>query len=144
MLGDVVHSQIFQIFDRRTQADGARHVWRTRFKFVRNFVVGCFLKGHGADHVPATLIGRHRLEESELAIQDSDSCRSVSLVAGENIKIAVQGLNIDRKVRGGLGTIHQNRNTRHVCHLDHLSRRGLIVPRALEMCSDSDDFWFAG
>ena len=105
---DIFHSNVVQIFDCCPQADSARHVRCTRLEFVRNLVVDRLLEGDRTDHVPAALIWRHGFQQGSLSVQDTDSGRSVCLVPGESVEIAVNLLYIDRQTRGRLSTIDQH------------------------------------
>ena len=92
-----------------------------RLELVGQVIVGgAFLEADTANHLASALIGRHRLEELRLADQRAYSGRSVDLVAGEGIEVAVQVKHVHREVRGGLGTVHQHPCSRCVRGRAHL------------------------
>ena len=50
----------------------------------------------GGDHLAAALIGRQGLQRRALAVQPADAGRAVQLVAGEDVEVAVQRLDVRR------------------------------------------------
>ena len=106
----VVHPEAIHILDGCAQADGARHMGRAGFKFVGQIVVDRLLEGHGTDHVAAALVRRHGFQQSGLAIENADAGRTVHLVTGENVEVAIQSLYVDVDMRHGLGSIDQHRD----------------------------------
>ena len=60
---------------------------------------------------PVRFPRRHGLENILLHIQHADARRTIQLVPGEDVEIAVQGLNVNRMVHHRLGTINQHFRT---------------------------------
>src|SRR6266446_6680425 len=110
MRSDVVHPEAVHILDGCAQADGTRHMGRASFKFIGQLVVDGLLEGYGTDHVAAALIRRHGVEQSGFAIQNADPSRTIDLVTGENVEVAIQDLDVHFEMRHGLGSIDQHRN----------------------------------
>ena len=49
-------------------------------------------------------------EQRVLAVEDADAGRTVELVAGESVEVAIEFLHIDREVRHRLSAVDQHRN----------------------------------
>src|SRR6516165_4508345 len=77
---------------------------------MRQTIVRRLLKSNRADHVTAALVRRHLLEEARLSIKDTDARRAVGLVAGKDVKVAIQCLDVYLPVVNGLGPVDQNRH----------------------------------
>src|SRR5437773_2751577 len=108
------------VVDRSTEANRAGDIWCSRFKLIRQLVVERLFKSDRADHVAATLVGGHGLQQLPLSVKHADTGRTIQLVTGKGIKITVKRLHIYRNVRSRL------------CAISIILRTGLIVPSALE------------
>ena len=91
---------------------------RACLKLVRQLVVDSLLEGHGANHVATALVRRHGIQQSGFAIQSADAGRTIYLVTGENVEVAIQSLHVHFEMRHGLGSIDQHWDVTAVCHFD--------------------------
>src|SRR5579885_3429328 len=98
-------SEMFQIFDRRTEADHAGDVWSSWLEFGWNLRVGRLFKADGAYHRSAALVGRQAFEECALSIEHANACRRMYLVTTKRVEIGIDVLNIDEIMGAGLCAI---------------------------------------
>ena len=123
MGGNAVKANALHIIYGCTEADHAFYMRRSRLKLVRQFVVERLFKSDRADHVTAALPGRHGFQQFPLAVEDANSGGPVNLVTGKSIKITIERLNVNSKMRGRLRAIHQHRHIEAMRHLNHLAHR---------------------
>src|SRR5262249_25807914 len=136
---DRLHADTLKIVDRRPKPDAAGNMRRPRFKLAGNGRVNRLLEGHRTDHVPASLIGRHRLYHPGLRIENGDACRAVQLGTGEAIKFAVEFLDIHLEVGHSLGAVDEHGNLAVVCHSDDLPHWGYTA-KSIRNMRDGDEF----
>ena len=79
--GDRVHSDGQQVVDGGAESDASGDVGRPRLELEGKIIVGRPLKGNRQDHLPATLIGRHGIQEIVFAVQHADTGRTQHLMA---------------------------------------------------------------
>ena len=84
-----------QVINGGAQANDARHVGRARLELVRHLVVERLLERHRRNHVAATLIRRHCLQQRRAAIQHAGAGGAVHLVAREHVEVAVEIVHVD-------------------------------------------------
>ena len=118
-----VRSDRLDVVDRHAEPDGAGDVRRAGLELVRQRVPRRLLEGDGADHVAAALERRHRLEQRFLAVEHADAGRAVQLVAGGDVEIAVERLDVDRHVVRRLRTVEQHRHAAAMRDADDLRDR---------------------
>ena len=123
MSSDRVEPDPLDVIDRGGEADGSRDVRRARLELERHRVVRGLFERHAADHVAATLVRRHRVQQRELAVKHTDACRTVELVPGEGVEIAVERADVDLEVRRRLRAIHQHRRSDCMRELDDSANR---------------------
>src|SRR5436190_2723703 len=114
-------SEIYRVYiiDRGAETDASGDRWSAGFKLFGDWSKGRLFKSDRADHSTAGLIRRHFVQPFTFAVQDAAAGRRVHFVSGENVKIAIQILNIDGKMRHALRSIDQNRHTVFVSSGDH-------------------------
>src|SRR5216684_7973581 len=134
MRSDVVHPEAVHITDGRAQADGTRHMGRASFKFVGQLVVDRLLEGHRTDHVATALVRRHGIQQSGFAIKNADAGRTIYLVTGENVEVAIQSLDVHFEMRHSLGPIDQHRDVPAMCHFDNALDRSDRPQRVGDVC----------
>src|SRR6516225_11475089 len=120
---DPVHAEPLEVIDRDTEANGACNVRRPRLELVGHTVIERFLKCDRTDHVPTALIRRHLIQEARLAVEHADACRAVSLVAGENVELAVECPDIDLSMIDRLGAVDHDWYAMFVSQVDNLPNR---------------------
>ena len=79
-----------------------------------------------------------RLQMLGLAIEDADAGGAIGLVAGEDVEIRIEGLDIDGHVNGGLAAIDQHRDAAGMGELDDLLDRDDGAERVRHL-GDGDD-----
>ena len=94
-----------------------------RLKAVRQYVIVGFFEADPADHVTASLVGFHLLQQRPFAVKHPDTGGTIDLVAGERVEIGIERLHIDLQVGDRLGSVNQNHDTRVMGQGDHLSYR---------------------
>ena len=72
------------------------------------------LERHGADHVAAALVRRHRLEQRRRAVEHADAGRAEHLVSRERVEVAAERLHVDRHVRDRLRAVDEHRDPARV------------------------------
>src|SRR6185437_757753 len=77
---------------------------------VRRLAISDAILEYFADHLTAAIERLHRRQICMLAVKHADTGRSVNLVAGESIKIAVDIAHVDVEMHRALRTIDQHRN----------------------------------
>ena len=87
--GDVVHAKRRHIVERRSQSVRSHIVGRSGFELERQLLEGGLLEAHAFYHLAASLIGRHAVEPFFLAVEHTDSGRSVYLMSAEGEEVAV-------------------------------------------------------
>ena len=80
--------------------------------------VGRPLERDGADHVAAALVGRHLLEQLASAPQHADAGRAEELVAGEDVEVAAEGLDVDGGMADPLRAVDENARADFLCLSD--------------------------
>ncbi len=119
----LVHPKAAQILDRHVQANDPGYIRSPRLELVWQLVVDRLLKRHGADHVSAALVRRHRFQQVSLAVENSCPGWPVHLVARKYVEVTIQSLYVHCKMRHGLRPIDQHRNISAVRHLDQALER---------------------
>ena len=110
MGGDVVEADACHVVQRGAEADGLDDGRGSGLEAVRRLGVGDVFQGDFVDHLAAALIGRHAVQMLGLAIEHADAGGAIGLVAGEDIEIRIEVLDVDGHVNGGLAAIDQHRN----------------------------------
>ena len=106
--GNLFQPDIVYVVDGGGQADGLDDRRRPGLKPGGRFPIGGFLESDVFDHVTTALVGRHGVENIQLAVQGADAGRPIQLVAGESVEIHVQRLHVHRAVHNALGTVDQH------------------------------------
>lgn len=76
-----------------------------------------------ADHLAAAIIGAHRDQMIVLCVRHADAGRAVTLVAREDIKIAIDVLHVDGQMDRSLTAIDQHRDAPRVRELHNIFYR---------------------
>ena len=134
---DAIHPDPGDVIHRRRQPYRARDVRGPRFEFVRQGVVRGLLERHRADHVAATLIRRHLLEQTLLAVQHANPGRSVELVAREHVEVGVERLDVHRHVLRRLRSVDEYRHASAMRRRNHLLD-GINRPERVRQMDDRD------
>ncbi|GJE42658.1 hypothetical protein AEGHOMDF_1830 [Methylobacterium soli] len=108
--GDALAVEAHHEFQRRAEAHRLDDRGRPGLEAVRRVVVGDGVLGDGTDHLAAALVGGQALEPFALPVEHADPGRSVDLVAGEDVEIAIEGAHVDAAVDGALGPVEQHRH----------------------------------
>ena len=94
------HAHTVHPIQSSPQGNASADVRGASLKLVGEFVVGrSFFKADGANHLPATAVGRHRVKQGLFAVQNPDARGAVGLVAAEHVKIHTQVAHVDRQMR---------------------------------------------
>src|SRR5207253_3914742 len=123
MLLNLLQSQAAQVFKRRAQADGVGDIRRASLKLIRQPVINRLVESNGGNHVSAALVRWHGLQQFGLAVKNANSGRTINLVAGEGIEVAVKILYVHLHTRRSLRSVDQNWNVARVRHADNLTHR---------------------
>ena len=107
------------VVDRSSHSDHAGDVRRSRFELVRERVVGRFLETDRENHVAATLVGGHGIEDRFLPVQHAHAGWPIDFVRGERVEVAVQSLNVHSQVRHALSAVDHHDRPVLVGHGDH-------------------------
>ena len=102
---DVRHAEPGQVVDRGAEADEAGDVGGAGLELVWCVVEHGALETHFLDHLAATEERRHRGEVLAPAPQRAGAGRAGHLVAGDRVKVAADGRDVERAVRRGLRTV---------------------------------------
>ncbi len=108
MLEDIVAPEPLDEVERGAEPDRAGDVGGAGLKPVRRLLVFGLLESDAEDHVAAALPGRHRGEQIVAPIERADPGRSIDLMTGKGIEVAVQRLHIDRQPRRCLAAVDQH------------------------------------
>ncbi len=135
MRGNRIDADGRDIIERRAQADGAGDIRRTRFELVRQVVVQRLFKRDHADHVAATLIGRHGIQQCGFAIQRADAGRPENLVSGKCVKIAIELAYVNPQMRDRLCSVEQYRHAMRMCQFDDAFYGRNCAERIRQMCN---------
>ncbi len=128
-----------EIIDGGTEADDAFDIGGASFKFIGEFGIGGFFEADGGDHVSATLVGGHLLEEFAPAVEDADTGGAHQFVSAEGIEIGVEFLDIRGAVGDPLGTIDQRECVNRVCKFDNMFD-GIDGAEGVADMIDGDEF----
>ena len=121
--GDGGQAGLADEVERGTEGDRIADAARPRLEPGGRALVGGPLERDVPDHVPATLPGRHRLQQLGLAVEHPDAGGREHLVPGEHVEIRVQAAYIGWQVRDGLGAVDEHPGPGPVRPLDHLADR---------------------
>ena len=110
MLLDGIEANAVDVVDGGGQSVGGHIVGRAGLELEGQALEGGTLPRHLVDHLAATLIGRQTVEPLLLAIEHTDTRRTVHLMAAEGQEIAVELLHVYGKVRCTLRTVDQHRD----------------------------------
>src|SRR5439155_27237323 len=100
-----IHSDVVEVFDRRSETDGVRRVGSPRLELERQNIPRRTFVVHELDHVAARLIRRHLLEHFALSNKAADSHRPQHLVTTEGVKVDAQRIERNGKVWGALRAV---------------------------------------
>src|ERR1700748_2621961 len=103
--GDIGHADMFEVVDGGAQSDSVSDVTGTCFEAARRRLVRRLLEGDIGNHVATSLPGRSLRQHVRLAVEHADSGRREDLVAGEDIEIAIERLDIDGHMRNRLRAV---------------------------------------
>ena len=110
------HAHAVHPVQRCTQGDASTDVGGASFKFVGKLVVRrSLLEADRTNHLPASAIRRHGVEQGLLSVQDPDARGPVRFVPTEHVKIHVQIANINLQVRDGLCPVHEHHGAGVMC-----------------------------
>src|SRR5580693_488942 len=84
------------------KADRLDDWWSASFEPMGRMIVRHGLPRDLLDHLPAAQKWRHRLKHLPLAIQNTDACRAVELVARKHVEIRPEIPNVHIEVDGAL------------------------------------------
>src|SRR5580692_4790963 len=98
------------IIDRGTEPDRLHDWRRAGFEFVRRVAVGDAVLEHFADHFAAAIERRHGGKMLIFAVKHADAGRTVKLVTGEGVEVAVDVAHVDVEVHRPLRAVEQYRN----------------------------------
>ena len=107
---NIVHSQTTNIAQGFRQSRTSYIIRRSGLKLERQFVESRLFKRHGSNHLPSSLVRRQLVQPFFLAIQDTDTGRTVNLMTGEHIELGIQILHIHFQMGNGLRSVDQYRN----------------------------------
>ena len=108
VLCNLFAAHLHHIVKRCTEPNRFDDGRRAGLELVRQFTVGNFVNGNGLNHLPAALVWRHGVEHLRFGVKHTDAGRAIRLVAGENIKIAVEVLDVHAHVHGRLAAINEH------------------------------------
>src|SRR6266478_9960827 len=120
MGGDGIVADRLDVVDGGCEPDRAGDVRGARLELPWQFVVFGPFESNRTDHIAATLPWWHCFQQACLAIERSNPRRSVELVPGEYVEVAVERLHVDRLMRYGLGAVNQHRNSARLGEADHI------------------------
>src|SRR6185503_12168764 len=98
------------IIDCRTEPNRLHDRRRTRLESVRRLAVSDAILEHLMNHFATAVERWHPHKMLVLPVKSANTGRSIKLVCGYDIEIAVNVANIDVEVHRPLGTIDQNRD----------------------------------
>jgi hypothetical protein len=97
--------------DRSPEPDRFGDLRRSGLELPRQVGPRGFVRGDGADHVPATDERRHLLEQRAPAVEDADPGRTVGLVPRPGVEVGIDRAQVDRQLRHRLGAVDQHHRT---------------------------------
>src|SRR6202020_642153 len=117
MAGYIRHTEVFEIIDGCSQSHSIGNIACPGFKPSRGWLIRGLLKGHVDDHVAAPLPGRGFCEHFRLAVKHPNARGRKDLMAGEDIKVTIKRLHIDRHMGNCLRAIEENPGSVAMGHL---------------------------
>src|SRR6516164_1601894 len=111
------------VVDCRAEPDRLHDRRRARLELVWRIAIGDVILKHLADHLAAAVERRHGGEVLVLAIEHTDSGRTIELVAGESVEVAIDLAHVDIEVHGSLGAVEQHRDAARVSDAGDFLRR---------------------
>src|ERR1700722_6946486 len=118
--GNAFLADRIDVIDRSTETYRLDDRRRSRLEFVRRIAIGDPVFRDLADHLAAAIVGPHRREMRVLSIEHADAGRTVELVAGEDVEVAVDIPDIDGQMNAGLAAVDQDRDTAGMGDPDHV------------------------
>ena len=141
--GLVAQSRLMRLYGRtivavepvygRLQANGFKDRRRAGLETMRRLVVGDALALDDVDHLAAAFERRHRRQQVAFAVEDTDTGRTVELVAGERVEIDIERLHINTAMNDRLAAIEHDRHALSVRDADDLRRRRLRAQHVRHM-----------
>ena len=135
------------IIDRGMKPQRANDMRRPRLEPARRRGVGGLLEADPVDHRPATLIGRHGVEQFGPRPQHADAGRAVELMTRKDVEVAIQRGDIDGDARHRLAPVEQDFRADAVCeigrataiehraqHVRHMAERHQLVRGRQHTC----------
>src|SRR6516165_6645651 len=104
-------SDLLHIIDRRAKTNRLHDRRRSSLETMRRLIIGDVIARDLIDHFAAAKERRKFLQPFLLGIKRANARRTVELMAGHNIEIDVEILDIDLQMDRPLRTIDQDRNT---------------------------------
>jgi len=80
----------------------------SRLEFERQLVVGGSFEGDILNHLSASLVRWHLLQQLFAAVHDTDTHGTVQFVARETVEVAAKGLHVHRHVGDGLRSVDED------------------------------------
>ena len=105
------------------QGVGSNVVGGAGLKLIGYSLKGGLVKADSADHLAASLIGRHLLQQTAAAIEHADAGGAIYLVAAERQEVAVQLLHVHPEMGHALSSIDHHGHPMAVGKAYHLPDR---------------------
>jgi len=99
---------------------------------MRRRGVGDLVLGDIGDHFAAALVGLHVRQQIIFAVKRADARRTVQLVAGGHVEIAIERLHVDDFMHGALAAVDQNLGSDGMGEAGDLCDR--VIVRAHSTC----------
>src|SRR3979409_2190915 len=93
------------IVDGGAEPDRLDDRWRAGLEAMRRLAVGDAILRHLADHLAPAIKGRHGGQMPMLAVEHADAGRSVELVPGDDVEVAVEIADVDVEVNRPLRAV---------------------------------------
>ena len=120
MLLNGIKADGIDIFDGFGESMCSHIIGSSCLKLKRQTLESGLLPSHLVNHLTTTLIGRQFLKPFLLAIQHTDTRRTIHLMAAEGEKVTIHRLHIHLEMGCTLGTIHQDGDIMGMSRLDDL------------------------
>ena len=124
VVADAAHAELPEVVGGDAQADRGGDVRRAGLELPGDLVPVGPPEVDLADHLPAGQERRHRLEQLPARPQGAGAGRTQHLVAGEDVEVGVDRLDVDRHVRHGLRAIDEDERAGLVGHAGSSRRPG--------------------